>query len=224
MAKPGQSTYNPPGLDTLALVTGGGNAVNGVKAYEVRKLFCIYNNLDTPWLLSDGVRKTFMLNGIWKDPITQLAGFAAIAQLPARPGQYWKIKWNYRYEIAPKNSETNHFTTLGIRITNPTGGTEEYTEWFDDSLGLQHSGQIEVVVPVQTSTTRRLDQHSGWTRFSCFGSCTATGTTSEVFLLPFNEIILELWNGPLPNSNRLKNAGNPALLTDARFEVAPENF
>jgi hypothetical protein len=191
-----------------------------VKAYEVRKLFSIWNEETTPFLNTDGVRKTFLLNRKWQDPITGLSGFASMAQLPARPGQYWKVKWNYRYRIVAVGGESNQVVTLGFEINKPTGGTEEFSQSFDQDFGDYHSGTLEMIVSPLTSPTRPLNLHGGWTKIKCFGVANASGPLSQVFLLPYNEIVLELWNGPLPNTNRLKNTGP----NDPRYEVAPENF
>jgi len=220
MSQSGQSTYNPPGLNKLAYLTGGGNQVNGVKAYEVRKIFSI---AEQDWLLSDGVRKSFLLNGGWQDPITGLTGFSSMSKLPARPGQYWKITWLARFSCLVNNAETGHSLTLGFRITNPTNGTEEYQQVFPvDANTDAEEATMSIVVSPKTSLTWDLTQNSLWTRFSCFGELVASGSTSTVRLNPFNEIILELWNGPFPNTNRLQNAG--VSKPDLRFEIQPQNF
>ena len=207
----GSSTYNPPDLNHIRQLTGSGSSLPGVKAYEARLLFSI---ADQDWMVSDGAEKSFFMQQ-WNDPVvgTKDLGVYAFAKLPARPGQYWKLRWKGRVDFIPRNAETGLSAEIGFRIINPTGGTEQ------TSLEMTEAGffDFETVVSARTSLTADLDEHASWTLFTPFGIGSASGATSGFRLLWPNEIICELWNGSLPETNRSKNAGP----TSSGYAVTP---
>lgn len=218
MGEPGQSTYNPPGLRLQPYLTGGGNQVNGVKVYEVKKLFSIANQ---DWLLTNGVTRTFMNGaGGWQDPVTGLTSFFSMAKLPARPGQYWRVKWKARLSVEPRGNENSQLVTLGFRITNPTSGTEDYLQDYRLFPDPNKEVVIEAIVSPQTSETASFQDDAPWTRIKCIGTASGSGTTSGIRLSNFNEITLQLWNGPFPRTNRQRNA-NPFVTS---YEVQPQDL
>jgi hypothetical protein len=211
----GSSTYNPPGLGRLPLLTGSGSALPGVKAYEAR---IVFKSSDEDWIVADGVERTFG-QGSWSDPVvgSKGSGFGVFGILPTAPGQYWKVKWLGRISFIDRG-ETSIVATVGMKFTNPTGGTEQTSQQIFQDDGDTQYFNMEWNVSPKTSFTRT--DNAFWTKFSPFGSLSSSGATAGARLPLVNEIVCELWNGPFPSNNRRKGLNQ----LDTSYNLAPTNL